>query len=183
MGVEPSLTDNLVAFLRALSTHWVALAICALLMIEAVFSPFRPNKAPEGQRMVVLSVAGFALMVAAFQAFSDEHLAARQANKSIESYNNVLQSDRRQADSERDNLRSQLSTLQKQLAESRAVAPTAQPEDGSQQHPFSDKAKCPPGLAIVNSDQSGDSGRQPSGRDRVCFVSTPATEARGGKRK
>jgi len=123
----------LVAFLRSLSTHWVALAICALLVIEALFSPFRHNKAPEGQRVAVLSVAGFALMVAAFQAFGDEHLTARQAYKSIESYNKVLQSVRSQADSERDSLRSQLDALQKQLAESRVVAPTAQPEGGSEQ--------------------------------------------------
>ena len=172
MAADPSFVDHLLAFLQALGTHWFALGIGVLLVVEALFSPFRQDTAPEGRRVAMLTMAGVALMVAAFLAFSDEHVTAQRAMKSAESYRDAARTEHDRARSERDNLASQLSGLQKQLDEK--VGSTAQPEDGSQQHPFSDKAKCPPGFTVVDSDQAagGATGQQPKRRDRVCFVIT-----------
>ena len=178
---DPSLGDNLLAFLQALGTHWVALAIAGLLVIEGVFSPFRHDKPPEGRRVAIVAVAGLVLLIAAFQGFTDARVAADKAIQSAESYRAALQTDRSRAGSERDNLAAQLSTLEKQLAESqKQLSETRVTEDGTQQHPFSDKTKCPPGVAVVDSNQATGSSATSAGRQKPCFVALKAGET-GGK--
>ena len=40
MAADPSLTESALAFLQTVSKHWIVLAIGALLVIDAMFSPF-----------------------------------------------------------------------------------------------------------------------------------------------
>ena len=186
MTADPSLTDNLLVFLQTLGAHWIALAIGAVLLVEGVFSPFRADRPPEGRRVVMLAAAAIAFIVASFQAFGDQHLAAVRALRSADSFREAMQTERDRGGSERDRLAAQLAATQKQLTEKGGVVPVVQLEDGTQQHPFSDKTKCPQGFAIVDTNQTtGSSGaapaRQPGPRDRVCFVTTKSTEASGGK--
>jgi len=197
MAVDTSLAEDLAAFGRAIAVHWFPLALAALLVIEAVLSPFRRDKPPEGRRVGLLLMAGIAVFIACFQAFNAERvqrLTAQQSIDSAQNSENVVQNDRDairaerdRVRSERDNLATQLAAEQKQLDESRAVVAADRLENGSQQHPFSDKARCPPGLAVIENSQtvgSSDNGSaQTKRREPVCFVETKGAEVSPGKAK
>jgi hypothetical protein len=134
-------------------------------------------------------MAGVALFIACFQAFGDarrEYLANQQPVQAAETERDTARSERDRIRGERDSLATQVAALQKQLDESRAIFTAAQQENGSPQHPFTDKARCPPGLAVIENSQaigSSEAAAQTKRREPVCVVETRATEASLAKSK